>query len=100
MRWLYPRTPPIGRDLPSNYAEGERVFDERVKAEFPIGSSEAVLIKELHRQGFSVDLAPKWAGAGATITKGLITKTIWSVRWRAKADRIQEIWGIYGAIAP
>jgi hypothetical protein len=98
MRWPYPRTPSIGRDLPPKYDEGERVFDERVKAEFPIGSSEARLIKALRSQGFppasSTDMA------SATITRGLIMKTIWSVRWRAKEDRIEDIWGVYGGIAP
>lgn len=98
MRWPYPRTPLIGRNLPSNYDEGERIFDERVRATFPIGSSEAALIQALRRQGFSVDPGPRWASA--TIKRGLIIKTIWSVRWRAEADRVREIWGVYGAIAP
>ena len=98
MRWPYPRTPSIGRDLPSNYDEGERAFDERVRARFPIGTSEACLVKELRSQGFSIVFSPKMADA--TITRGLIMKTIWSVRWRAREDRLEEVWGVYGAIAP
>jgi hypothetical protein len=52
----------------------------------------------LRNQGFSVVSSPKMTFA--TIKRGLIIKTVWSVRWRARAGRIEEIWGVYGAIAP
>lgn len=101
MRWPYPRPPVIGRDLPSNYAEGEKVFNDRVKAKFPIGMSEAELLKELRRQGFSVWSDPDKADFKmATVTRGLIFRNLWSVRWRTKANQIEDIWGVYGVIAP
>ena len=101
MRWPYPRPPALGRDLPSNYAEGERVFDERVKARFPIGMSEAELIKDLASQGFSVWSDPDKADLKtATVTRGLIFRNLWSVRWRVKSEQIEDVWGVYGVIAP
>ena len=101
MRWPYPRKPVLGRDLPSNYAEGKKVFDGRVKAKFPIGMAETRFIEELRNQGFSIDPTPEgWDHMSATIIRGLIFRTVWSVRWRAGADRIQEVWGVYGVIAP
>jgi hypothetical protein len=85
--------------LPSKYVEGTKVFDERVKARFPIGMSEVNLIQELRNQGFSID-RKYFDHESATITRGLVLRTIWSVRWRAKAGRVEEVWGIYGVIAP
>ena len=99
MRWPYPRTPHLGRDLPSKYAEGEKSFDERVKARFPIGTREADLVAELRNQGFSIDRDSADCKC-ATKTRGLIFRTLWSVRWRAKADRIEKVWGVYGVMAP
>lgn len=99
MRWPYPRTPALGRDLPSNYAEGEKAFDERVKATFPIGMSEALLLQELRNQGFRCNASSPECKS-ATVTQGLIFRRLWSVRWRAKEDQIEDVWGIYGVIAP
>ncbi len=101
MRWPYPPTPLIGRNLPSGYSEGERVFDERVKAQFPVGMSEALLVDQLRNQGFSVNTDHvESALRSATVTQGIVIKTLWSVRWYASADQIEDIWGVYGAIAP
>ena len=99
MRWPYPRTPTLGRGLPSNYAEGEKVFDRRVKARFPKGMLEADLVAELRDQGFSVGRDSADCKS-ATKPRGIIFRTLWSVRWRARADRVEEVWGVYGVIAP
>ncbi|MBV9884210.1 MAG: hypothetical protein JO276_14465 [Sphingomonadaceae bacterium] len=99
--WKAP-TPEIGRDLPSNYAEGEKVFDARVKASFPIGMSVEALLAELRRQGFG--LLPE-AGldsvSDATFYRDeLVCLTLWSVRWHASGGCVTEIWGVYGCRAP
>ena len=44
--------PEIARDLPVNFAEGEQVFDARLKARFPVGTMELAVIQELERQRF------------------------------------------------
>lgn len=77
------------------------MFDERVKAQFPVGMSEALLVDQLRNQGFSVNSGGfESALRSASVTKGIVIKTRWSVRWYASADRIEDIWGVYGAIAP
>ena len=101
MRWPYPRRPRLGHDLPRTFSEGERVFDQRVKAQFPIGSSERAMVDHLRGQGFSVEAVPFHEGWRATdVRRGIIIQTLWSVRWRATDNRIEEVVGIYGAIAP
>jgi hypothetical protein len=95
-----PAEPQIGRDLPSTYAEGEQVFDRRVKVRFPAGTSEQSVIAELHRQGFRLLPTREGVRDATFIRDEWIFQTIWSVRWRAKDGRIQEIWGVYGGRAP
>ncbi len=95
-----PAEPEIGRGLPTGYAEGERLFDRRVKEMFPIGTSEERLLEELQKQGF--ELLPAFDGVNdATFTRdNWIFQTIWSVRWRAEEGRIKDIWGVYGGRGP
>ncbi len=101
MRWPYPRTPVLGQNLPQLYADAKKVFNERVKARFPVGMNEARLIEDLRSQGFKVgpELCPS-SFRTATITRGLIVQTFWSVRWEVSAGRIESVWGVYGFIAP
>lgn len=101
VRWPYPRTPSLGRNLPSPFVDGEIAFDERVKAQFPKGTSEASVVDQLRGQGFSVADASSADGCrAATVTRGILIRTIWSVRWYAGEDKIDDIWGVYGAIGP
>ena len=99
VRWPYPFTPQLGRGLPYNCTEGQVMFDDRVKAKFPIGMCEADLIAELRGQGFRINQGGPPCKS-AFISRGIIIRTFWSVRWFAKADRIDKIWGVYGVIAP
>jgi len=74
-------------------------FDRRVKAEFSVGSSEAELIHQLKAEGYLI--GPRVNGViSAKIERGIIVKKLWSIRWRAKNGQLEEIWGVYGAIAP
>ncbi len=101
LRWPYPRTPELGRHLPSNFEEGEREFDQRVKAHFPVGTHEAEVVMALRRQGFRFDPAsPLDSCKSASIRQGIVIQKLWSVRWHATDARIAEIWGVYGAVAP
>ncbi len=101
LRWPYPRTPLLGRNLPSNFDQGEREFDRRVKAQFPVGTQEADVAEALRRQGFRWNPAiPLDACRSMSIRQGIVIQKLWSVRWRATDQAIDDIWGVYGAIAP
>ena len=69
---------------------------------FPVGMSEQRLRAELRRQGFEL-LAGQFPGDVNVATfyrNELISRTIWSIRWRATGGRVVEIWGVYGVQAP
>jgi hypothetical protein len=94
------KEPDIGKGLPPNYIVGERLFDERVKRQFPIGTSEKSLVAELERQGFSKLQTYEGVHDATFKQREFPTETIWSVRWRATDGRVVEIWGVYGVRAP
>ncbi len=95
-----PRAPEIGRDLPSNIQEASRIFDARVKATYPEGSSEERLVDELLRQGFVLKRQhADWKCAVFT-RRSLLINTNWSVCWRAENDKIVSIGGTYHLLAP
>jgi hypothetical protein len=94
-----PSVPEIGRDLPSSYEEGERIFDARLKRRFPIGSAEGDLVAEAERQGFSVVRSDH--GSFATFSnKAFPVQSVWNIGWKAKDGRIEDVWGIYGGRGP
>jgi hypothetical protein len=99
MRWPYPRTPKLAIGLPSSFDEGQRELDRRAKLAFPVGSSEARLVSELIRDGFSIDKTQADCSS-ATLTRGIVLRELWSVRWTAQDDKIMDVWAVYGIIAP
>lgn len=96
--------PPIGRGLPPEFAKANPIFDEHVKARFPVGSSEAAMIAELRRERFKIgplnparpvkDKFEFGAKRTATITFGCNVE--WIIYWAAKGDMITDIQGGYG----
>lgn len=91
--------PKIARDLPATYDEGERVFDARLKARFPVGTEESAVIGELERQGFSIKEGQH--GPFATfIEKKLIVSNVWNVGWEAENGTISKVWGGHGGRGP
>lgn len=94
-----PEIPAIARDLPATYTEGEQVFDTRLKARFPVGTSESAMVKELKRQGFSINEDSH--GRFATfIENGLVVSNVWNVGWEADNGTISKVWGVYGGRGP
>lgn len=91
--------PEIARDLPATYAEGEQVFDERLKARFPVGTPESTIVQELERQGFTVHDGQH--GRFATfMEKKLIVSNVWNIGWDVENGTISKIWGVYGGRGP
>jgi len=51
--------PPIGAHLPGVLRDASDVFDQRVKARFPIGSDERALRQERAKQKFVIGRTPE-----------------------------------------
>lgn len=97
----YRPLPPIASKLPSDVRTAEPEFDRRVKAAFPLGSSEEKTITELRRLGFVVSSRGTDGYRFADIKRGgMICQTIWSVRWKAEAGQLREVFGVYGFRCP
>lgn len=85
--------------MPATYVEGEKVFDARLKAHFPVGTEESAVVEELGRQGFSINEGP--SGRFATfVVKRLVVSNVWNVGWEADNGTISKVWGVYGGRGP
>ena len=112
MRWVGPlvaaaatsackqREPDIGRNLPSNIKEASELFDARVKAIYPMGTSEERLIANLRKQGFVPSSLRKDWGRAVFTQKSLLVNTIWTVSWQAENGKIVLIRGSYHLLGP
>lgn len=91
--------PTMVATLPGDEAGFSREFDDRVRAQFPLGSSEDALISYLDGEHF----ASEWrrrdaANTSVLILNGLICKKIVHVRWRADASGVlTDIGGDYAS---
>lgn len=97
----YRPLPPIADKLPSDVRNAEPEFDRRVETAFPLGSSEEKAITELDRLGFEVSPQGADGYRSADIKRGgMICQTLWSVRWKAEAGQLRDIFGVYGFRCP
>jgi len=91
--------PSIGADLPDTFVDANRVFAERVRAAFPLGSSVAAMRSELERQGFALDetLGSGWDGSAQVVHENLLCSEVWYIQWQVKnGGRLRGIDGSYG----
>ena len=84
----FPFVPEIGRNLPSNFEEAEKVFIERVRSTFPIQTKETYIIHNLEEQGFQVNLKTKVAYFSKSTVACLLE---WRINWSSKKDSITKI---------
>ena len=78
--------PTMVATLPGDEAGFSREFDERIRAQFPVGSSEDALINYLASEKFAPDWRRRDAdNASALVIEGLICRKVISVNWRADA---------------
>lgn len=98
------RLPDLARGLPDNVTLAEAMFDERVRSRFPVGSSEAELVAHLRQEGFEApDSSKDGRGVWHDATfwrRRWPFRTLWSVRWRARAGELEEVWGVHGIVGP
>jgi len=89
--------PAMVATLSGEEAGFSREFDSRVRAQFPVGSSEDALIAYLESEKF----APEWRrrdepNTSAFILSGLICRKTVRVRWRADASgALTDVSGAY-----
>jgi hypothetical protein len=97
-------TPPLASNLSANFADGEREFDRRIQARFPVGSSAAEIALELIRQGFKP--TPERGDSASTrvysFHKGAFPcDLVWNIVWREDSNgKVTATKGVYGAICP
>ena len=93
--------PPIADKLPVDVRVAQKVFDQRVKAAYPVGSAEKTAIAELQKNGFEISPLGPDGYRSADIHRGsAICTTIWSVRWKAEVNSITEALGMFGHRCP
>ena len=98
--WNYYRTPPLARDLPSNFELGEAEFQKRVDDTFPIGTRNAVVVEHLSSQGFSTStLHPDFERIASFSTSDFPCNLVWRIHWTVdEDDRLSTIKAIYGGV--
>ncbi len=86
-----PAVPTLLRGLPNKYSEASPALTARLGARFPKGSDEALLIRELVAQGFTV--SPPSYGADWR-REAFPCAEIARIWWRAEAGKVATIEGI------
>ena len=92
--------PPIARELPGSLARARELFDQRVKARFPVGPAESQMIAELRRERFEVHEPSDSSGRSKAIRdiQGLPCRRKWTISWTATAGQITDAAGDYGEV--
>ncbi|WP_342148431.1 hypothetical protein [Methylorubrum sp. SB2] len=88
--------PPIGQNLPADFATADFAFNERIQKTFPIGSSASDLATRLDQEGFRHDAVGD-DGNYATFQRPYgFCNLIWAVSWHADPQgRITSVQGDY-----
>jgi hypothetical protein len=92
--------PTIGSHLGGSAADASAVFDQHVKACFPVGSDESALRKELLGERFVIirDKDSPFRFSATYSVSELFCRQDWSIRWDVYAGKITNIGGKYGQI--
>lgn len=93
---IFPLIPEIGRNLPANFSQADKEFNERTQKLFPLGADEKIIIEFLENQNFKYYSSDQ--GKGATFKKPVFPCDLfWNVSWKSDMDKkITEIHGKYG----
>jgi len=90
-------SPTIGSHLGGSAVEDSTVFDQQVKARFPVGSDENALRVELERERFVIirDKDSPFRFSATYSASELFCRRDWSIRWSVYAGKIADIGGKY-----
>lgn len=90
--------PRIGVGLHGPVRDVQAEFDRRVKAQFPIGSDEAILHRELLREKFTIrrDKDSPFSFSAKYIANNIACRMDWTIRWSEYAGTIAAIGGYWG----
>jgi len=97
---LVEQQPALIRDLPTQTDQITPAFTERLRARFPVGSAESVLIQELSAEKFRPEwILPNQTRIAVFTASQLVCRNDWRVFWSADQDgKITMINGSFGAI--
>jgi hypothetical protein len=102
---IFHPTPQIARGLSNTITVARREFDERVKAAFPVGSSEEEMLDALRRQGFKRqeanfgDLRGRVPYMGVSVPRTMCGVS-YNVFWEAEQGRLTDVSGSYNVTCP
>lgn len=72
-------------------------FAARVRARYPVGTAEAMLVSDLQRQGFTVPAGGRAPRQADYFTgDGTPCRALWSVRWQVRDGRVSDIGVVTG----
>jgi hypothetical protein len=89
--------PTIGSHLGASADESSAVFDQQVKARFPVGSDESALRKELLGERFVIirNKDSPFRFSATYSASELFCRQDWIIRWNVNAGKIADIGGKY-----
>jgi hypothetical protein len=92
--------PAIGSHLPGPFSAVSGAFDQRVKAQFPIGSDETALRAVLTQERFVIirDRDSPFSFTARYGASELVCRADWTVRWSVFEGKIATIGGGYQEI--
>lgn|SRR5208283_1815354 len=96
--WSCADSPPtVGDHLNASAAEDSAVYDQQVKARFPVGSDESALRVALARERFVIvrSTGSRFRFSAAYSASELFCRKDWSILWSAYAGKIADIGGRY-----
>lgn len=94
--------PPLAKGMPNSFADGDRVFKNRMARLYPLGSSAQRLESDLKVQGFSVaafDERPGQTSRVADLHRFIgCGDKVWQVNWQAVGDKLTEVSATFGPV--
>ncbi|WP_139257137.1 hypothetical protein [Methylobacterium sp. yr668] len=93
--------PSLAQGLPAEFEKANETFKARINENFPVGSSESVLVRRLHEDGFKQG-GPFRENPGkpemysaSFVQPGFPCKLVWAIYWHAENDKLTLVTSSY-----